>query len=129
MTDSGALTKRLHNLRFVYGLSTEIVMNTLQLNGLWQLCRLSVDREQLMVFIAHASTITPYQNVSHAPVPPGQAQLAQPDNSLSAAFTEDVAYTAFLDLFCSREMDFDSLGEDAYSSFQLMFGKHVHSGN
>jgi ubiquitin C-terminal hydrolase len=110
-------------------------MSSTQLHSLWQLCSAPPDREELMIFIASASSSgINAQNpaVVDQPVPapqqqqlnPQQQQQQQPlDDSVSPAFTDEVCAAAFLDLFCSPSISFEFLGEGAYKSFHFMFNK------
>jgi hypothetical protein len=126
-----ALSERLRIIRYVYGLSEKIYMSSPQLHSLWQLCDEPNDRGELMIFIASASssgfspnTVNP--EVVDQPLPPPQQPNqtpVQPEDALSAAFTDEVCSSAFLNLFCSQNITFESLGEGAYRSFQFMFNK------
>jgi hypothetical protein len=121
------LSERLRIIRYVYGVSDEIFMSSSQLQSLWQLCILPPDREELMIFIASASSTGHTNSARAAPVTEQQgmqqANTVQPEDILSAAFAEDVCASAFLDLFCSATVTFQQLGEGAYRSFQFMYNK------
>jgi hypothetical protein len=127
-----ALSERLDILRYVYGVSEEVKMNSAQLQHLWQLCSIASDREALMIFIADASGS---EASPTAPVPalvepqPVQLQLnksqlnAGRDPPVAAAFPDNVRNAVFLDLFCSTSVNWGELGEGSYRSFQSMFKK------
>lgn len=124
--DSNPLSERLLILRYVYGVSDDIFMSSPQLHTLWQLCASPTEREEAMIFIASAST------TGHANVTVGaateqptaqQANNVQQEEILSAAFTEEVCASTFLNLFCSTRNSFQLLGEGAYRSFQSMYSK------
>jgi hypothetical protein len=61
-------------------------------------------------------------NTAIAPTVNTQATL-QAEHLLSAAFTEEVCYSVFVDLFCSFSFNYDQLGESGYRSFQFLFKK------
>ena len=94
-----------------------------ELRSLWQLCDDPQSREELMIFIADASSgSSPSENVgSH---PSGQQTPgASLPHSQSAVFTDDACLEAFLNLFCSKDVSFEHLGEGAYRSFQFFLKK------
>ena len=80
-----------------------------------------------MVFMASASSTNHTNSARANPVVeqqgPQQANAVQPEDILSAAFTEEVCASAFLNLVCSASVTFQFLGESAYRSFQLMYSK------
>ena len=123
-----ALSERLRILRYAYGVSDQVKLNSSQLRRLWQLCITPSDREELMIFIASASGSGP---VSIAPNPglvqplpsPNKNQPALANDTLAAAFPDDVRTSAFLDLFCSTDVNWGELGEGSYRSFQILFKK------
>ena len=124
-----ALSERLRILRCVYGLAAQVKLTSSQLRHLWQLCTIPSDREELMVFIANASSIRqmslgPTPNMSEALAVQPKVQhgttAAQADG-LGASFSDEVRTSAFLDLFCSTSVNWGELGERAYQSFQVMF--------
>lgn len=121
------LSERLQILRYVYGVSDKIFMSTPQLHSLWQLCSSPRDREDVMVFIASSSSTGHAPSARVAPVAeqhgPQPVNIVQSEDILSAAFTEDVCASAFLTLFCSANVTFQFLGEDAYRSFQFLYNK------
>lgn len=125
------LSERLRILRYVYGLSDQIVMTSSQLHTLWNLCNAPRDREELMVFIASASVghenNAETENMS-LPANNHNMPNRQEREVLSAAFTDDVCSEVFLNLFCAPELQYNELGEGAYSSFQRMFTR-VRSSN
>lgn len=123
------LSERLHILRYVYGVGDEIFMSSPQLHSLWQLCIFPRDREELMIFIASASSTGHTTNARASPVVEIQGATVQPEDILSAAFPDDVCASAFLDLFCSPTVTFQYLGEGAYRSFQFMYNKLRVSGS
>jgi len=121
---SVALQERLRILRYVYGLSDLIVMNSSQLHALWNLCSQPSDREELMVFIASASMVSNHPMGNDHTLPPNNQNVsARKDDALSAAFTGDVSAEVFLNLFCAPDLSYDEFGEGAYNSFQLMFSR------
>jgi hypothetical protein len=123
MDNAAALYERLRILRYVYGVSESVKLSIVQLQQLWQLCDIPADREEVMVFVAHAST---FGNLTDSAVPdaaPAPLPQGQSDSSLSAAFSDEVRASAFLDLFCSQSVNWGELGEGAYKSFHLMFKK------
>lgn len=123
LDNSAALYERLRILRYVYGVSEKVKLSIVQLQHLWQLCDIPTDRVEVMIFVAHASI---FGNFSDPPVPEAGPVLRTQglnDSSLSAAFSDEVRVSAFLDLFCSHEVNWDELGEGAYKSFHLMFKK------
>lgn len=78
-----------------------------------------------MVFIATASSAS-HANSARLTADqqgPQQANAVQPEDILSAAFTDEVCATAFLNLFCSPSVTFQFLGENAYRSFQVVYSK------
>lgn len=98
-------------------------MSGSDLRILWELCDSPSNREQVMMFIASASG-TEHSNRMSQPVDqtgPQPQNSVQAEEILSAVFTEETCMYAFLDLFCSDTMSFQSLEEGAYKSFQLMF--------
>mmetsp|Transcript_30169 Transcript_30169/g.34628 ORF Transcript_30169/g.34628 Transcript_30169/m.34628 type:complete len:2567 (+) Transcript_30169:24-7724(+) len=133
------LSERLRILRYVYGVSEQIYMNTVQIHSLWQLCSVPADREEVMAFIASASGTAPDRNNNN--VDGRNNRVADPsmttnqgnnnntmigpiaEDVLSSAFKEDVCARAFVDLFCSSSISFQQLGEKAYRSFHFMFNK------
>ncbi len=122
-----ALSERLRILRHVYGVSDEIQMTSLQLQSLWQLCTSSQDREEVMIFIASASS-TGHANFTRASPGaeqqgPQQSNTVQAEDILCAAFNDSVCADAFLTLFCSTSFTFQLLGEGAYRSFQALYNK------
>ena len=137
------LEDRLRILRHVYGLSDHnpapndpISMSASMIHSLWDLCLdTPMERESLMLFIASASHpskvaqfdragIIPHtiSNTSNA-LSPG----AQPEPLLSAAFSEDVCNSVFLNLFCAEYFDYDHLGPDGYGSFHFLFKRLSNS--
>jgi hypothetical protein len=104
-------------------------MSSPQLHGLWQLCSSPPDREELMMFIANASSngVSPIVKsiaLPEQPLPATQpAPNQQAEDILAAVFTDEVCSAAFLNLFCSSSTSFEMLGEGAYRSFQFMFNK------
>jgi hypothetical protein len=128
LLETNPLSERLRILRYVYGLSEQIFMSSPQLHSLWQLCIAPQNREEVMIFIASASSSghsTSARNpaVVDQPMPAQQSNTVQPEDVMSAAFTEEVCASAFLNLFCSASVSFQLLGEGAYRSFQFMFNK------
>ncbi|EJK69439.1 hypothetical protein THAOC_09305, partial [Thalassiosira oceanica] len=126
---TSALATRLETLRFVYGLSPDYAtLSSEQCTELWESCASSSsDREALMVFFADASR----PEGGLPPAPPaaqGGKQLPQPQprppqgkpgrRGLGAAFTSETAAYVFANLLCSEGVDWDGLGERAYSSFR-----------
>ena len=69
-----------------------------------------------MVFIASASTFT-----GTAAAPQQQATPPVPSDGLTAAFSDEVRISAFVDLMCSEAVSWDVLGPGAYASFQVMY--------
>lgn len=120
LDNAAALYERLRILRYVYGVSETVKLSIVQLQHLWQLCDIPADREEVMVFVAHASTFGDFTELEAAIAPRPQGQN---DSSLSSAFSDEVRTSAFLDLFCSQAVSWDELGEGAYKSFYLMFKK------
>lgn len=119
------LAQRLGILRNVYGMNDEIFMSTLQLNSLWQQCRVPADREEVMVFVDESSATNPRPKADQtAGLVDGAIGPAKPPDSASpSAFTLEVSENAFLTLFCSPNLSFQLLGEKAYKSFNSMFSK------
>ena len=115
-----ALYERLRILRYVNGVSETVKWSIVQLQHLWQLCDIPADREEIMVFVSHASFIGDFTELEAAIARRPQGQN---DSSLSSAFSDEVRTSAFLDLFCSQAVSWDDLGEGAYKSFYLMFKK------
>lgn len=121
---NSSLPERLRILRYVYGLSDLIVMSGQQLHSLWNLCSRPVDREELMVFIASASTAGgSLMPVDGNAQPPNNQNSSCQEELLSAAFTEEVCVEVFLTLFCASNLSYNEFGESAYRSFQVMFGR------
>ena len=120
-----ALPERLRILRYVYGLSDRIVMSSSQLHSLWNLCSQPSDREELMVFIASASKSSGNtMGNDNIPLPANNHNASsRQDELLSAAFTEEVCSEVFLNLFCAPNLSYNEFGENAYNSFQVMFGR------
>lgn len=128
-----ALGERLRIFRHVYGLSDPqagpndgaIMMTYQMLETLWGLCDAPDDRSALMSFIAGASIsgkVSQYDQVATANHPATAQQTApHSEQILSAAFSEDVCRSVFLNLFCSKTFAYDLLGERAYRSFQWLF--------
>jgi Ubiquitin carboxyl-terminal hydrolase len=121
MDNSAALYERLRILRYVYGVSEKVKLSIVQLQHLWQLCDIPADRVEVMIFVAHASTFGNFSDPSVPEAGPLPRTQGLNDCSLSAAFSDEVRVSAFLDLFCSNEVNWDELGEGAYKSFHLMF--------
>lgn len=123
------MSERLGILRYVYGVSEQIFMNTLQLHSLWQLCSAPPDREEVMAFISSASGTTPHRNANNQNNDSVSNQgnssnmIGSSEDVLSSVFTEDECVKAFLKLFCSPNMSFEQLGMKAYQSFHFMFNK------
>ena len=96
------ISERLQILRSVYGMSESVKLSSNQIRNLWKLCTLPEDREELMAFIASASTYSGvnFQSYHHP---------SQEDNNdgLTVALRDDVRKAAFLDLFCSEEMNWE----------------------
>ena len=115
--NAAALYERLRILRYVYGVSETVKLSIVQLQHLWQLCDIPADREEVMVFVAHASFIGDFTELEAAIAPRPQGQN---DSCLSSAFSDEIRTSAFLDLFCSQAVSWDDLGEGAYKSFYLM---------
>lgn len=131
---SKPLSERLQVLRYVYGLNDQIFMSSPQLQNLWQLCSAPADREEVMIFIASASSsgqMSGANTGASQPQPqpqqqspaPQQGPPTQQEELLSAAFTEEVCSSVFHNLFCSPNVSFQLLGEGAYRSFQFIFNK------
>lgn len=120
-----ALPERLRMLRYAYGLSDRIVMSSSQLHSLWNLCSQPSDREELMVFIASASKSSGNtMGNDNIPLPANNHNSSsRQEEMLSAAFTEEVCSEVFLNLFCAPNLSYNEFGENAYSSFQVMFAK------
>jgi ubiquitin carboxyl-terminal hydrolase 9/24 len=118
------LSDRLSIIRYVYGVSDEIFISSIELRTLWDLCDSPRHREQLMIFVAGASR-TEYTNRASLvdQSGPQQQSSVQAEDILSAVFTEETCMFAFLDLFCSDSISFQPLEEGAYKSFQLMFNR------
>lgn len=127
---SNALDERLRILRYVFGLSSpehgtdSILMTASMINNLWTLCAQNPDdRASLMVFIASAShpgKAAVYERFGGpASLPTSPSSLVEP--LLSAAFSEEVCRTVFLNLFCALSFDYDQIGEEGYRSFQFLF--------
>jgi Ubiquitin carboxyl-terminal hydrolase len=77
-----------------------------------------------MIFIAGASGAEHANRASAITDQGPQPQSSVPaEDVLSAVFTEETCMFAFLDLFCSESMSFQSLEEGAYKSFQFMFNR------
>eukprot|EP00934_Nitzschia_sp_Nitz4_P006718 Nitzschia sp. Nitz4//scaffold30_size153850//93671//103110//NITZ4_002785-RA/size153850-augustus-gene-0.62-mRNA-1//1//CDS//3329547285//6708//frame0 len=121
------LSERLHILRYVYGVHESISMTIPQLLDLWRLCSFQSDREDVMVFVASASSTGHIGNtVSPSAAEPGvpqQANVVHPEDILTAAFPEDVCASVFLTIFCSERMSYQLLGENGYKSFQFLYNK------
>lgn len=98
-------------------------LSVIQLQHLWNLCNIPADREELMVFVASASTFTGGNSRSQASNDQQQLPANQPvaNDGLAAAFSDEVRTSAFVDLMCAESVDWDVLGERAYQSFQLMY--------
>jgi hypothetical protein len=113
---SKALSERLQILRFVYGLSSAAEMTSQQIDHIWSLCTLPVDREAIMDFLADAS------NSDIGPImrPDNKTQIGS-GNQLHAVFSSEVCIHVFETLFCAPDVGWDSLGEMAFSSFQTLF--------
>ena len=126
-----ALSHRLKMLRHVFGLSDvfnpptqAVVLSYEMIERLWQLCDAPDDRAALMVFIASASragrisfdNTNPSPSHTVLPQPP-----LQPEQLFSAAFSESVSHSVFLNLFCSPSFTYDHLSDGAYKSFQFLF--------
>lgn len=104
-----------------------------QLDKLWNLCPHHIDREALMVFIANASNVdsTTNMNMSGDVTSTIDDTMAQPqsttlsslhsNDSLGPSFSDRVCISAFQNLFCAAELDWEHLGEGAYQSFQNLF--------
>ena len=111
----------------MYGLNDNIFMTTEQLHSLWQICSTPPDREEVMMFLASASSSG--QPNARNPGFVDQPRIAQHSNTestediLSAAFPDEVCSSAFLSLFCSANVGYRFLGEGAYKSFQFIFNK------
>lgn len=104
-----ALIERLRIIRHIFGLAPD-PLDAESLKELWDLCDKALDREAVMVFISDAS-----QNGKHS----GDG----PENYLSAAISEDVCRTVFLDLFCSPDFNYNGLGVKGYGSFHQLFSQ------
>eukprot|EP00547_Thalassionema_nitzschioides_P005510 CAMPEP_0194205836 /NCGR_PEP_ID=MMETSP0156-20130528/5031_1 /TAXON_ID=33649 /ORGANISM="Thalassionema nitzschioides, Strain L26-B" /LENGTH=3092 /DNA_ID=CAMNT_0038932219 /DNA_START=10 /DNA_END=9288 /DNA_ORIENTATION=+ len=121
------LSERLRILRCVYGISEGIRLSIIQLQHLWTLCSIPSDREELMVFVASASTFTGTSMSRGGSLPDQQDNLQQAQGSqaasdcFTAAFSNEVRSSAFVDLMCSETVDWGVLGESAYQSFQVMY--------
>lgn len=79
-----------------------------------------------MVFVASASTVTGTSMSRGVATPETQdniqTQGSQMSNEcLTAAFSDEVRSSAFVDLMCSETVDWGVLGESAYQSFQVMY--------
>jgi hypothetical protein len=116
-----SLSERLRILRCVYGVSEKVRLSIIQLQHLWNLCSIPADREELMVFVASASTFSGTPSRLSRPQPQHPVIQAVPADGLTAAFSDEVRISAFVDLMCSETVDWDVLGERAYHSFQLMY--------
>eukprot|EP00804_Cyclotella_cryptica_P003556 CCRYP_002177-RC/>CCRYP_002177-RC protein AED:0.09 eAED:0.09 QI:151/1/1/1/0.8/0.83/6/655/3175 len=119
---SRALSERLQILRYVYGLSSTSEMTSQQLDHLWSLCTLPVDREAIMDFLADAS------NAEIGPLLRPETNKGQmtPGNQLHAVFSNEVSIHVFGNLFCSANVGWECLGEVAFCSFQTLFKSLVH---
>ena len=117
-SDLSALSDRLRILRCVYGISESVRLSIIQLQHLWRLCIIPADREELVAFIASASTFTGTPVVFPQPQHP---EVPSPSDGLTAAFSDEVRISAFVDLMCSETMDWDVMGKRAYQSFRLLF--------
>ena len=121
-----ALNGRLHILRYVYGVvdpkiypNDPVVISAEMLQSLWELCETADDREALMVFIARA---VDSPSVSRYELGPNQTQRMNiAVQQLTPAFTQDVAFHVFLNLFCAPILKYDYLGDSAYRSFKHLF--------
>lgn len=112
------LSDRLRILRCVYGISESVRLSIIQLQHLWRLCIIPADREELMVFVASASSFTGTPVVLPQPQ---HLDVPSPNDGLTAAFSDEVRISAFVDLMCSETMDWDVMGKRAYQSFRLLF--------
>ena len=141
------LADRLRMLRHVFGLSENnptsndpISMSASMINTLWDMCLdTPLERESLMLFIAsasHPSKVAQFDRAGAVPhatshtsstLSPGGS--AQTDPLLSAAFSDEVCYSVFLNLFCSESFDYDQLGSDGYWSFHFLFKRLSNSAN
>ena len=81
--------------------------------------------EAVMVFVSSASQSGRATHNKNEPIVGVTA--AQSENVLSAALTEDVCHTVFLDLFCSPSFNYNELGDNGYRSFQYLFIQMRHS--
>lgn len=117
-----ALTERLQILRYVYGLSSKVEMSSQLLDHLWSLCTLPVDREAIMEFVAHASKS---EICSSAPPENNNASNGLSNtpvcDKLHAVFSNEVSIRVFQNLFCASNVGWESLGEVAYQSFQMLY--------
>ncbi|GAX26841.1 ubiquitin carboxyl-terminal hydrolase 9/24 [Fistulifera solaris] len=104
-----ALIERLKIIRHIFGLAMD-PLSADSLKDLWNRCDNTLDREAVMVFISDAS-----QN--------GKLSGDGPDNLVSAAISEEVCTSVFLDLFCSPKMNYNGLGPNGYGSFQELFSQ------
>ena len=80
-------------------------MTSMQVDHIWALCTLPIDKEAIMDFLAIAST-------------PNKATIG---SKLDAVFAKEVSIHIFENLFCSANVGWDQLGELAFVSFQNLF--------
>ena len=80
-------------------------MTSKQVDHIWSLCTLPIDKEAIMDFLAIAST-------------PDKATIG---SELGAVFSKEVSIHIFENLFCSANVGWDHLGELAFVSFQNLF--------
>jgi hypothetical protein len=109
---SKALSDRLQILRSVYGLSPGANMTFQQVEHLWSLCTLPIDREAIMDFLAELSN-------TDASSDKGQ-QMAN-SNQFQRVLDANVCVQIFENLFCSANVGWECLGEVAFGSFQTMY--------
>ena len=114
-------------MNYVYGLSTTAEMTSQQVDNLWSLCTLPVDREAIMSFLSDATVVFHSNGIALEIGPENnKGQQTVSNNQTHAVFSREVSIHAFENLFCSANVRWECLGQLAFMSFKSLFTSLQH---